>query len=162
MTVYLYFQSLNSTSQVFHYFRVPVWGPDFKTLGLLPANKEFLPTVHSLGWISHIKSGLMALSLSFPLIAAFLELAYMKPTNLPLCPASLSSTVSQSLLKLRSIEFVMLISSNNQLGRQWKTGRPGMLRSMRSQRVGHDWVTEQQLLTWLTFPKYTVTFDWKS
>ena len=27
----------------------------------------------------------------------------------------------------------------------WWTGRPGMLQSMRSQRVGHDWVTEQFL-----------------
>ena len=29
-------------------------------------------------------------------------------------------------------------------GRQWGTGRPGMLLSMGSQRVQHDWVTEQQ------------------
>ena len=28
--------------------------------------------------------------------------------------------------------------------RWWRTGRPGMLQSMRSQRVGHDWVTKQQ------------------
>ena len=27
-------------------------------------------------------------------------------------------------------------------GSWWWTGRPGMLQSMRSQRVGHDWVTE--------------------
>lgn len=54
MTVYLYFQSLNSTSQVFlsrprsPYFRVPVWGPDFETLGLLPAktNNSFPPSIH--------------------------------------------------------------------------------------------------------------------
>ena len=30
-------------------------------------------------------------------------------------------------------------------GRWWVTGRPGMLQFMGSQRVGHDWVTEQQL-----------------
>ena len=29
-------------------------------------------------------------------------------------------------------------------GRQWRTGKPGMLQSMRSQSVRHDWVTEQQ------------------
>ena len=29
-------------------------------------------------------------------------------------------------------------------GRWWRTGRPGALLSMRSQRVRHDWVTEQQ------------------
>ena len=29
--------------------------------------------------------------------------------------------------------------------RWWGTGRPGMLKSMGSQRVGHDWMTEQQL-----------------
>ena len=28
-------------------------------------------------------------------------------------------------------------------GRWWKTGKPGMLQSMESQRVGHDWATEQ-------------------
>ena len=32
-------------------------------------------------------------------------------------------------------------------GSSWWTGRPGMLRFMGSQRVGHDWVTE---LSWLT------------
>ena len=29
-------------------------------------------------------------------------------------------------------------------GRWWRTGKPGMLQSMGLQRVGHDWVTEQQ------------------
>ena len=29
-------------------------------------------------------------------------------------------------------------------GRWWRTGRPGVLQSMQSQRVGHDWATEQQ------------------
>ena len=29
-------------------------------------------------------------------------------------------------------------------GRWWRTGKPGMLQSMGSQRVGRDWVTEQQ------------------
>ena len=28
-------------------------------------------------------------------------------------------------------------------GRWWRTGRPGMLQFVGSQRVGHDWVTEQ-------------------
>ena len=28
--------------------------------------------------------------------------------------------------------------------RLWRTGKPGMLQSMGSQRLGHDWVTEQQ------------------
>ena len=28
-------------------------------------------------------------------------------------------------------------------GRQWRTGKPGVLPSMGSQRVSHDWVTEQ-------------------
>ena len=30
--------------------------------------------------------------------------------------------------------------------RWWRTGKPGVLQSMGSQRVGHDWVTEQQPL----------------
>ena len=29
-------------------------------------------------------------------------------------------------------------------GRQWRTGKPGMLQSSGLQRIGHDWVTEQQ------------------
>ena len=29
-------------------------------------------------------------------------------------------------------------------GRWWSTGKPGVLQSMGLQRVGHDWVTEQQ------------------
>ena len=31
-------------------------------------------------------------------------------------------------------------------GRWWRTGKPTMLQSMVSQRVRHDWVTEQQKL----------------
>ena len=29
-------------------------------------------------------------------------------------------------------------------GRQWRTGKPGVLQSVELQRVGHNWVTEQQ------------------
>ena len=41
-------------------------------------------------------------------------------------------------------------------GSWWWTGRPGMLRFMGSQRVGHDWVTElnwmlHRLATWCSF-----------
>ena len=32
-------------------------------------------------------------------------------------------------------------------GRWWRTGRPGVLQSMGSQRVGHDWAAEQQQLS---------------
>ena len=32
-------------------------------------------------------------------------------------------------------------------GRKWRTGKPGVLQSMGLQRVGHDWMTEQQHLT---------------
>ena len=32
-------------------------------------------------------------------------------------------------------------------GRQWRSGKPGVLQSMRSQRVGHNLVTEQQKQT---------------
>ena len=41
--------------------------------------------------------------------------------------------------------------------RWWGTGRPGMLQSMGSQTVRHDWMTEQQIfadrLNWLLQPK---------
>ena len=37
-------------------------------------------------------------------------------------------------------------------GSWWWTGRPGMLRFMGSQRVGHDWVTE---LNWTDYPPRT-------
>ena len=33
-------------------------------------------------------------------------------------------------------------------GRWWRTGKPGILQSMGSQRVGHEWVTEQQTVGW--------------
>ena len=33
-------------------------------------------------------------------------------------------------------------------GRWWRTGRPGVLQSARSQRVRHDWATKQQILSW--------------
>ena len=37
-------------------------------------------------------------------------------------------------------------------GRWWRTGKPGMLQSMGSQRVGYDWVTAQQQhnISWLS------------
>ena len=34
-------------------------------------------------------------------------------------------------------------------GRWWWTGRPGVLRCMGSQRVGHDWATELNCVFWL-------------
>ena len=34
------------------------------------------------------------------------------------------------------------VSANS--GRRWRTGKPGMLQSMGSQRVRHEWVAEQQ------------------
>ena len=34
-------------------------------------------------------------------------------------------------------------------GRQWRTGKPGVLQSMGSQRVRHDWATEQQWSTYI-------------
>ena len=41
---------------------------------------------------------------------------------------------------------------------QWRTGKPGMLPSMGSQRVGHNWVTELNWIsTWLPFPHPTPT-----
>ena len=33
-------------------------------------------------------------------------------------------------------------------GSWWWTGRPGMLQSMGSQILGHDWVTELRIITW--------------
>ena len=37
-------------------------------------------------------------------------------------------------------------------GRQWRTGKPGVLQSTGSQRVGHDWVPEQQRQTLIGGP----------
>ena len=36
-------------------------------------------------------------------------------------------------------------------GKWWRTGKPGMLQSMGSQRVRHDWATEQQHIA-MTLP----------
>ena len=46
-------------------------------------------------------------------------------------------------------------------GRSWGTGRPGVLQSMGSQRVGHDWATEQQYLfsTYLRWSRYILDKD---
>ena len=33
-------------------------------------------------------------------------------------------------------------------GKWWRTGKPGMLQSMGSQRVGHDWVTKLNWIDW--------------
>ena len=42
-------------------------------------------------------------------------------------------------------------------GRWWRTGKPGMLQSMGSQRVGHDWAAEQKHIKW-TFSWITLEF----
>ena len=46
----------------------------------------------------------------------------------------------------------------------WWTGRPGVLQSMRSQRVGHDWASEQQTVAGnykiIFIEKYQHTFSW--
>jgi len=36
-------------------------------------------------------------------------------------------------------------------GRWWRTGKPGMLQSMGSQRVKHDLATEQQSITYIVY-----------
>ena len=36
--------------------------------------------------------------------------------------------------------------------RWWRTGKPGVLQSMESQRVGHDWVNELNWLIWEHYP----------
>ena len=53
-----------------------------------------------------------------------------------------------------------------QAGRQWRTGRPGVLQFMGLQRVGHDLTTEQQnwlfklIYNWcITFYSFQVWFD---
>ena len=47
-------------------------------------------------------------------------------------------------------------------GSWWWTGRPGVLRFMGSQRVGHDWATELnfQIHTWLLEKKATALTRW--
>ena len=42
-------------------------------------------------------------------------------------------------------------------GRWWVTGRPGMLQFLRSQKVGQNWATEQQLLSKSIFTKTCCT-----
>ena len=41
-------------------------------------------------------------------------------------------------------------------GRWWRTGRPGVLQSMGSQRVGHNWTTEQHV----TCIKNQLIYEW--
>ena len=40
--------------------------------------------------------------------------------------------------------------------RRWRTGKPGVLQSMGSQRVGHDWATE---LNWILGRKFMTNLD---
>ena len=47
-------------------------------------------------------------------------------------------------------------------GRWWSTGRPGMLQSVGSQRVGHDWTTEQQLLSPWAIQLWSPVCIWNS
>ena len=42
----------------------------------------------------------------------------------------------------------------------WWTGKPGMLQSMGSQRVGHDWATEQQQMQNLQLEHANSQFTW--
>ena len=65
------------------------------------------------------------------------------------CRASLSLTVSWNLLKLISRRWDGWMASPTRWtwvwvnsGSWWWTGRPGVLRFMGSQRVGHDWAIE--------------------
>ena len=46
-------------------------------------------------------------------------------------------------------------------GRCWRTGKTGMLQSMRSQRVWHNWVTEQQDILVRTLVDSLITFRWR-
>ena len=48
-------------------------------------------------------------------------------------------------------------------GRWWRTGKPGVLQSMASQRVEHDWATERQQQTpCITWDLSSLTRDWTS
>ena len=44
-------------------------------------------------------------------------------------------------------------------GSWWWTGRPGVLRFMESQRVGHDWVTELMVVLFLLFWETSMLFS---
>ena len=46
--------------------------------------------------------------------------------------------------------------SLSKLWRWLRTGKPGVLQSMESQRVGHNWVTEQQQQQWKGFINVTI------
>ena len=50
--------------------------------------------------------------------------------------------------------------SLSKLGSWWWTGKPGMLWSMGSQRVGHNWVTELNWTEFNTYYKSTVIVGW--
>ena len=46
-------------------------------------------------------------------------------------------------------------------GRWWRTGKPDLLQSMRSQRVRQDWVTEQQRMDYFLCDSWSATTSWK-
>ena len=43
--------------------------------------------------------------------------------------------------------------SLSKLWRWWRTGKPGVLQATGSQRVGHDWVTQQYNFTFIVFKR---------
>ena len=54
----------------------------------------------------------------------------------------------QKMSRLDGITYSMDRSWANS-GSWWLTGKPGVLKSMGSQRVGHDWVTQLNWLNWI-------------
>ena len=53
--------------------------------------------------------------------------------------------------------FLLFLSFNGHSGSWWWTGRPGVLRFMGSQRVGHDWATE---LNWTVHALLDISFEY--
>jgi len=63
---------------------------------------------------------------------------------------ALAFSMIQQMLTISSLIPLPFINPALTSGSWWWTGRPGVLRFMRSQRVGHDWVTE---LNWTELEK---------
>ena len=77
----------------------------------------------------------------FPLLTGVTKFWLMESRGRLLCAKEKGKTEDEMVGWLHQLNGHKFEESSG----RWRTGKPGVLQSMGSQRVGHDWVTEQQL-----------------
>ena len=85
----------------------------------------------------------------------------------PLMPGKIESRRRRGQQRMRWLDGItnsLDMSLSKLQGKQWRTGKPGVLQSMGSQRVGHDLATEQQLhkTYFSSFVHWPCTWFWRA